>query len=77
NKLTGHIRVFADSHITSTMAALNIPSLQTPQVLPFAISLVMQRLASPWQIVRLGIAVAASDDEIRVAGTPFGVTVTM
>ncbi|NGX95231.1 MAG: hypothetical protein G4V63_08370 [Candidatus Afipia apatlaquensis] len=77
NKLTGHIRVFADSHITSTIAALNIPPLQTPQVLPFAISLVMQRLASPWQIVRLGIAVAASDDEIRVAGTPFGVTVTM
>ena len=69
--------MFADSHITSTIAALNIPPLQTPQVLPFAISLVMQRLASPWQIVRLGIAVAASDDEIRVAGTPFGVTVTM
>lgn len=77
NKLAGQIRVFAESHITSAIAALNLPSLQTPQVLPFAISLVMQRLASPWQIVRLGIAVAASDDEIRVAGTPFGVTVTM
>jgi hypothetical protein len=77
NKLPGQIRMFADSHVASTMAALNLPSLQTPQVLPFAVSLVMQRLASPWQIVRLGISVAASDDEIRVAGTPFGVTVTM
>lgn len=77
NKLTGHIRVFGESHVASTMAALNQPALQTPQVLPFAISMVMQRLAAPWQIVRLGIAVAASDDEIRVAGTPFGVTVTM
>jgi hypothetical protein len=77
NKLTGHIRVFAESHVASIMAALNQPALQTPQVLPFAISMVMQRLAAPWQIVRLGIAVAASDDEIRVAGTPFGVTVTM
>jgi hypothetical protein len=37
----------------------------------------MQRLGSPWQIVRLGIAVAGSDDEIRIAGTPFGVAVTM
>ena len=77
SKLPGHIRVFAESHVTSTMAALNQPALQTPQVLPFAVSLVMQRLAAPWQIVRLGIMVAASDDEIRVAGTPFGATVTI
>lgn len=77
HKLPGNIRVFAESHIRSAMAALNMPSLQTPQVLPFAVSLLMQRLAAPWQIVRLGIMVAGSDDEIRVAGTPFGVTVTM
>jgi hypothetical protein len=77
NKLPGQIRIFSESHVASTMGALNLPSLQTPQVLPFAVSLVMQRLASPWQIVRLGITVAASDDEIRVASTPFGVTVTM
>lgn len=77
NKLPGQMRAFAESQIRSVMAALNLPSLQTPQVLPFAVSLVMQRLVAPWQIVRLGIMVAASDDEIRVAGTPFGVTVTM
>lgn len=77
HKLPGHIRAFAESHIRSAIAALNLPSLQTQQVLPFAVSLVMQRLAAPWQIVRLGIMVAGSDDEIRVAGTPFGVTVTM
>jgi hypothetical protein len=77
HKLPGQIRVFAESHIRSAMAALNLPSLQTPQVLPFAVSLVMQRLAAPWQIIRLGVMVAGSDDEIRVAGTPFGVTVTM
>ena len=76
-KLPGQIRVFADSHVASAMSALNLPALQTPQVLPFAVSLVLQRLAAPWQIVRLGIAVAASDDEIRVASTPFGATVTM
>jgi len=37
----------------------------------------MHRLARAVAIVRLGIAVAGSDDELRVAGTPFGVTVTM
>jgi hypothetical protein len=77
HKLPGQIRVFTESHIRSAMAALNAPSLQTAQVLPFAVALVMQRLAAPWQIIRLGIMVAGSDDEIRVAGTPFGVTVTM
>lgn len=77
HKLPGQFRAFADSQIRSVMDALNLPSLQTPQVLPFAVSLVMHRLAAPWQIVRLGIAVAGSDDELRVAGTPFGVTVTM
>ena len=37
----------------------------------------MQRLTAPWQIVRLAIRTAASDDEIRVAATPYGVAVTM
>lgn len=77
HKLPGQLRAFAESQIRSVMDSLNLPSLQTPQVLPFAASLVMHRLAAPWQIVRLGITVAGSDDELRVAGTPFGVTVTM
>ena len=57
--------------------ALNVPSLQTPQLLPFALSLIMQRLAAPWQIIRLAIKMAASDDEIRVAATPYGIAVTI
>lgn len=76
-RLPGHLRVFAESQTASVSAALNIPSLQTPQTLPFALSLVMSRLAAPWQIIRLGIMVAGSDDEVRVAGTPYGVAVTM
>src|SRR6266403_2084626 len=41
------------------------------------IALVLQRLAAPWQIIRLAIKMAASDDEIRVAATPYGVAVTI
>ena len=63
--------------IGSVGTALNVPSLQTPQLLPFALSLVMQRLTAPWQIIRLAIKMAASDDEIRVAATPYGVAVTI
>jgi hypothetical protein len=46
-------------------------------LLPFALSLVMQRLSAPWQIIRLAIKMAVSDDEIRVAATPYGVAVTI
>jgi len=76
-RLPSHLRVFGDSQIASVGAALTVPALQTPQMLPFALSLVMQRLTAPWQIIRLAIKMAASDDEIRVAATPYGIAVTI
>ena len=42
-----------------------------------ALSLILQHLSQPWQIVRLALKVAGSDDEIRVAATPYAVAVTM
>jgi hypothetical protein len=77
SRLPSYIRLFNDSQIASASEALNISALQTPQLLPFAVSLVMQRLAAPWQIIRLAIRMAASDDELRVAATPFGIAVTL
>lgn len=76
-RMPSRFGTFGENQIRTVLDGLNVPSLQNPQVLPFALVLVMNRLASPWQIVRLGITVAASDDELRVAGTPYGVTVTM
>jgi hypothetical protein len=76
-RLPSYLRMFADPQIAQLSALLNVASLQAPQLLPFALSLVMQRLAAPWQIIRLAIKMAASDDEIRVAATPYGVAVTI
>jgi hypothetical protein len=76
-RLPSNLRVFAESQTASISSSLNVPALQTPQLLPFALSLVMQRLTAPWQIIRLAIRMAASDDEIRVAATPYGVAVTV
>ena len=76
-RLPSYLRAFGDSQMETVIAALNVPSLQTPMLLPFALSLVMQRLSSPWQIIRLAIKMAASDDEIRVAAIPLGVAVTI
>ena len=77
SRLPGQIRALNDSQIASVTEVLKVPSLQTPQLLPFALSLIMQRLAAPWQIIRLAIKMAASDDEIRVAATPYGVAVSI
>lgn len=76
-KLPRFLRAFGDAQIASVMATLNIPVLQTPQMLPFALSIVVQRMTARWQIIRLAIKIAASDDEIRVAATPYGVAVTI
>jgi hypothetical protein len=76
-RLPSFLRVFAESQIASVVASLNVPYLQTIQLLPFALSLIMQRLTAPWQIIRIAIKMAASDDEIRVAATPYGIAVTI
>jgi hypothetical protein len=76
-RLPSFLRVFSDPQINAVSAVLNVATLQTPQLLPFVLSLVMQRLTAPWQIIRLAIKMAASDDEFRVAATPYGVAVTM
>jgi hypothetical protein len=77
SRLPSQLRTFSEAQIAAVTEALNVPSLQTPQLLPFALSLIMQRLAAPWQIIRLAIKMAASDDEIRVAATPYGIAVTI
>jgi hypothetical protein len=76
-QLPKFIRVFTESQVASVSASLKAPSPQAPQLLPFALSLVMQRLNAPWQIIRLAITMAMSDDEIRVAGTPYGIAVSI
>jgi hypothetical protein len=77
SRMPGQMRAFSEAQIASISSALNVPSLQTPQLLPFAMSLIMQRLGQPWPIIRLAVKIAASDDEIRVAATPYGIAVTI
>jgi hypothetical protein len=76
-RLPPNLRTFDESQVLAVCVALNIPQVQTPQLLPFALSLVVQRLIAPWQIIRVAIKMAASDDEIRVAATPYGVAVSI
>ncbi len=69
---------FADNQVAAIKdQIMQLPSLQNPQVLPFVISTIMQRMTSPWQIIRLAISFASSDEETRVAAAPYGLAVSM
>ena len=74
-QLFAGLRGFADR--LGQRCRSTFPPCKRRKLLPFALSLVMQRLTAPWQIIRLAIKMAASDDEIRVAATPYGVAVTI
>jgi hypothetical protein len=76
-RMTGSLRNFDDSEVAAVQAAMNTPSLLTSQAIPFTLSLLMQRLAYPWQVIRLAVTIAGSDDEIKVAATTYGIAVTM
>ncbi len=43
----------------------------------YSLLTVMNRLAAPWQLIRLGVRAAGSDTAARVAETPYGVSVTI
>ncbi len=69
---------FTETQVASIKGQITqLPSLQNPQVVPFVISTIMQRMTSPWQIIRLAISFASSDEETRVASTPYGLAVSM
>ncbi len=78
SRLPKIIRTFAEAQVASVKGLLDqFPSLQKPEALQVSLSLVMHRLTSPWQIIRLAISIVGSDEESRIAGSPFGVAVSM
>jgi hypothetical protein len=78
NRLPKIMRNFGQSTVESVRGLLDeLPVLQQPEVLPYAVSLIVQRLASPWQITRLATSIAGSDDEGRIAPLPIAVAVSI
>jgi hypothetical protein len=71
DRLPGHIRDLADAHLDGAKALLDSPAVQRGGILPYALIVVMSRLAAPWQLIRLAIKAAQTDDVARVAATPY------
>jgi len=59
------------------LRALNVPSLQSPILLPFALTLVVARLEIPLHLVRIAIVAAESDDVSKIVATPYGIAIAI
>jgi hypothetical protein len=70
DRLPGHIRNLADVHLDTVKALLEAPAFRLPAIMPYALILVMSRLAAPWQLIRVAVKAAKSDEAARVAATP-------
>lgn len=69
------IRNFADPTLDEVKTLLDSTFGAQRELLPYALVLVVGRLAVPWQVIRLAIKAADSDDEVRILGTPYAAAV--
>ncbi len=75
SRLPPTISNLADEQLENVKALLDSPIGRHRDVFIYALLLVMSRLGSPWQLIRLAIHTAASDVAARIAETPFAVAV--
>lgn len=85
-RLPDHIRAFEREQIDQVKTLLDglsaqksfqhAPSQKSALFL-YGLIIVASRLATPWQLIRLAARAAESDDTERIAGTPYGVAVTI
>ncbi len=65
----------ADEQLENVRNLLESPVARHRDVFLHALLMVMSRLGSPWQLIRLAIAAAATDVAARVAETPYAAAV--
>jgi hypothetical protein len=75
--LPAQIRNLADAQLDNVKSLLDQTVGSRPDVLPYALVLTMGRLAAPWQLIRLGVKAAETDDAIRIAGSPYAIAVAI
>jgi hypothetical protein len=84
-RLPNHMRAFERDYIDQVKALLDGATAQkSPETVArkadiflYGFILVMGRLGSPWQLIRIAARAAESDDTARIAETPFAVAVTI
>jgi len=75
SRLPASIGNLADEQLENVKALLDSPIGRHRDVFLYALLIVMNRLAAPWQLIRLAIRAAASDVAEHIAATPFAIVV--
>lgn len=76
-RMQGHIRNLADSQLDLVKTLLDNSKLTEPALFVYPLVLVMGRLAAPWQLIRLAIRAAGSDQAAKVSETLYAPAVVI
>ncbi len=68
---------FDDAIVSKMITLLNALAKKHAEAVPFAITLIANRLKTPWQILRLATKISPSKKAVDVAATPYAVAVAM
>jgi hypothetical protein len=77
SRLPATIGNLAGDQLENVKALLDSPIGRHRDVFLYALLIVMNRLGSPWQLIRLAIQAAASDLAEHIAATPFAIAIDM
>lgn len=77
DRLPPQIRNLADAALDAVQSVLDKSPVRENGALPYVLVLLMGRLAAPWQLIRLAVRAAQSDEASRIAATPYAIAVTM
>jgi hypothetical protein len=67
--LPGYIANLSDRRLTETQGLIAAAAGQSPEIVPYALVMVMRRLAAPWQMIRLvpkGSHLPAGDEDMAI-----------
>jgi hypothetical protein len=74
-RMPGYISLLAGPTLDTVKSQLDAALGKETDLFLYALVLLMSRLASPWQLIRLATKAANSDDTRRIAETPYVVTI--
>jgi hypothetical protein len=75
--LPSKIDEFEGEQFTRALNSLNVFRVNHPFALPFALTMIANRLKKPWQLIRLATKSASSKDVADIATVPYAITVSM
>jgi hypothetical protein len=70
-------QVKAQLDVASSVKSLEGAAARKSDVIRYGLVMVMNRLATPWQLIRIATRAADDDDTARIAETPYAVAVTI